>query len=472
MAKKEPSLFDSFQYKGVWWFPNRPDARLPGVLVRDGEIFTLELFDAGGRISSTLDGAGYVFSYQAALVLGQLEDGRPCTLHQTYETNRPRNSEGFEKSVAEPNCAFIGVHFPSPDAIRFRSVTVEFTDLAAWMFDSSPFIREDIEEEGRFQGWRVSQKVPEPTFADVPAIDATVGFGYSASTSGSLTTHELSVAAGITISPRTVRDFEWYLRVIRDVQNWLTLLIGRPVQPSRIDASTEQHRKIQVIPSWMGKRRDEPISPIHVRVKLPAVRSEVEGLLRNWFERSERLRDVYNLFFGAIHAEGMYVESRYLSLIQAVEAFSRATTTSAYVPPQQYEAIRAALAQAIPPDTPPDLRSSLQNRIRYGNEYSLRKRLNELLRSLEQDTLGLICRDRQTHVEKVVATRNYLTHYTSELRDQAWHDDKLFHACQSLTVLLAILLFKEIGFGEQRIRDLMNGHSATRQIIALYRAQL
>ena len=45
MAKKELSLFDGFQDKAVWWFPNRPDARLPGVLVRDGENFTLELFD-------------------------------------------------------------------------------------------------------------------------------------------------------------------------------------------------------------------------------------------------------------------------------------------------------------------------------------------------------------------------------------------------------------------------------------------
>src|SRR5207248_1768520 len=143
----------------------------PGVLERDGESFTLELFDASGRISSTLDGAGYVFSYQAALVLGQLEDGKPCTLHQTYETDRPRNSEGFEKSVAEPNCAFIGVHFASPDVIRFRSVTVEFTDLAAWMFDGSPFQREDIREEGRFRGWRVSQRVPEGVVAHVPAID-------------------------------------------------------------------------------------------------------------------------------------------------------------------------------------------------------------------------------------------------------------------------------------------------------------
>ncbi len=472
MAKKEVSLFDGFEYKGVWWFPNQPEARLPGVLVRDGEKFTLELFDAGGRISSTLDGAGYVFSYQATLVLGQLEDGLPCTLHQTYETNRPRNSEGFEQSVAEPHCAFIGAHFSSPDAIRFRSVTVEFTDLAAWMFDGPAFQQEDIREAGRFQGWRVSQRVPEPVFADVPAIGASVGFGYSASTSGSITTQQLSVSPGVTISPATPQSFEWYLGVIRDVQNWLTLLVGKPVQPARIEASTEQYRAVQVIPAWLGKRRDDPISPISVRVTLPAVRDEIEALLRKWFERSEQLRDVYNLFFGAVHAEGMYIESHYLSLIQAVEAFSRATTASAYVSPQQYEAIRAALAQAIPQDTPADLRASLQSRIKYGNEYSLRKRLNELLKSLEPDTLGLVCRDRQVYVEKVVATRNYLTHYTSELRDQAWHEGKLFHACQSLTVMLTIFLFREVGFAEQRIRDLLNGHSATRQIMALYRGQL
>ncbi len=472
LANKKLDLFDSFEFKGVWWFPNLPEARLPGVLVRNAENFALELFDARGRITSTLGGAGHPFPYQAALVLGQLEDGKPCTLHQLCEMDRPRNSEGFEKSVAEPHCAFIGAHFASPDAIRFRSVNVEFNDLAAWMFDGSPFQREDIEEEGQFRGWRVSQRVPEPLFAHVPTIDANVGFSYSASTSGSLTTHELSVQPSVTIYPTTTQSFEWYLGVIRDVQNWLTLLIGKPVQPSGIEASTEQYRTAQVLPSWMGKRREEPLSPTFVRVKLPAVRSEIEGLLRAWFERSERLRDVYNLFFGAVHAEGMYLESHYLSLIQAVEAFSRSTTTSTYVSQEKYEAIRAALALAIPPDTTPDLKASLQNRIKYGNEYSLRKRLNELLKSLEPPTLELICDDRQLYVEKVVATRNFLTHYTSELRSQAWHEDKLFQVCQSLTVLLTLFLFREVGFTEQRIRDLLNGHSSTRQIIAMYKEQL
>src|ERR1035438_2532712 len=37
LAKKELTLFDKFEFKGVWWFPNRPDAQLPGILMRDGE---------------------------------------------------------------------------------------------------------------------------------------------------------------------------------------------------------------------------------------------------------------------------------------------------------------------------------------------------------------------------------------------------------------------------------------------------
>jgi hypothetical protein len=63
----------------------------------------------------------------------------------------------------------------------------------------------------------------------------------------------LSVTAGVTISPKAAQGFEWYLGVIRDIQNWLTLLIGRPVQPARIEASSEQYRTVQVIPSYSLK---------------------------------------------------------------------------------------------------------------------------------------------------------------------------------------------------------------------------
>lgn len=473
MQSKEFNLFSRFQLRGAWWFPNEPERKVTGTVVWDGHCVTLDVIDVNGRISSFWDYAPHGIPDKAMNMLGELENGRPCTLIEVYGTSR-RNADGFPELTIEAHSAFFGVHLPSPESVLLKSVTVEFTDLEKWMFEDSVFHEEDIREDGGSFGWRVDLKMPTGIHAYIPAIDADVNFGYSATKRGGFTSLELKVTPTVSISPGKPQHFDWYLNTIRDLQNWLSLLIGKLVQPSRLQASTEQepYENIQVIQSWMGKRREESLYPTQPRVGLHSIRDEIELLLQKWFDHSERLRDVFNLFFGTIHAENMYVEFHYLSLIQAVEAYSRAATNSTYLSPDDYDKIRDELVRAIPQSTPEGLKSSLKNRIKYGNEFSLRKRLDRLLRSLEVPTLDMICQNREQYVERVVATRNYLTHYTSELKAQAWHQNKIFNACQSLTVLLTVLLFKEVGLNEERIREALNGHFATSQAIALYRQKL
>ena len=472
MDTKEVSLFSTFHCKGIWWFPNSPETKIPGILTWDGDRLLLDVIDVSGILPLFLEQVGLGVSDEDSIMLGQLEDGRPCTLQGVRNTSRP--SLGIPEPSIYAHVAFLGTHFSSKDAILFSSVIVEFTDLEKWMFKDWLFQHEDIREDGGAYGWRVDFKMPTGVYAHIPAIEADVNFGCSASRSGGFTTLTLNVTPNVSILPGKPQHFDWHLKIIRDLRNWLSLLIGRLVQPSRIQSSTEQepYENIQVIQSWMGKRREESFHPTLVRIGLHSIRDEVEPLLQKWFDHSERIRDVFNLFFGTIHADNMYVEFHYLSLIQAVEAYSRAATSSTYVLQDDYDKIRDELVRAIPQSTPNDLKSSLKNKIKYGNEFSLRKRLDRLLKSLEVPTLDMICQNREQYVERVVATRNYLTHYTSELREQAWHQDKMLNACQSLTVLLTILLFKEVGLSEERIREVLTGHFDTSQTIAHYRQKL
>src|SRR5438270_13927497 len=82
-------------------------------------------------------------------------------------------------------------------------------------------------------------------------------------------------------------------------------------------------------------------------------------------------------------------------------------------------AIRDLLIAAIPPTSPPGLRDKLRIVLKYANQYSLRKRLDSLLNELGTDSRKKIAPFPPLFIEKIVNTRNYLTHYDPELRDTA-----------------------------------------------------
>jgi hypothetical protein len=166
------------------------------------------------------------------------------------------------------------------------------------------------------------------------------------------------------------------------------------------------------------------------------------------------LNNVCELFFGVIYNEFLYLRFHFLGLVQALETYCRSTQHGGYVPEADYKIIADALIAAIPPNTPKDLRQSLEKgKIKYGNEHSLRKRLRLLLCSLEDDTVQMVTDKPGQFCEDVVATRNYYTHYASELESKAAEVD-LSPVCVRLRVLLTIILFREIGLEESLVRQI------------------
>jgi hypothetical protein len=98
----------------------------------------------------------------------------------------------------------------------------------------------------------------------------------------------------------------------------------------------------------------------------------------------------------------------------------------------------------------------------------LRKRLRELLCSLEDETTKLIADSPGKFAEDVTATRNYLTHYSSELQAQAFKGGELYAAYLRLRALLTIILFKELGLEEKDIRALLaNSHARLAESIKM-----
>jgi len=94
-----------------------------------------------------------------------------------------------------------------------------------------------------------------------------------------------------------------------------------------------------------------------------------------------------------------------------------------------------------------DFRNSLRKKLEYGYEYSLRTRLKELLNEYGSEFLGLFVNKKKPEfINDVVSTRNWLTHFDENDREEAVTDnEELAYISGRLEILLTILLLNYIG---------------------------
>lgn len=458
---------DDFEYKGIWWLPDKPQNKIPGVLTRRRHKTSLELFG----------GEGYtlpferVFPGTVPLLHGHIETDDACTLYEVAETQRPTMSGGFRRSIVQSAWSFIGVHFPSPDAIRFSSLDLSFIGLEHWMFDKPIIENEQLRENDRFVGFRSTFRFETPEFIPIPALGC-ISFSFATSHSQRLTEVGYTSVPYVTLSFNEPKDLQTCYQLMRDCRSLLTLLAGGalPLTHFRGSADTVGYgARVQIFYQDMIIQPSEPIHRVDIPLPLSAVKERMADIVPLWFQKCVSLRTVLNLFVGTYYNQTMFVESQFLSLTQALELYSRLIEAGKYVPEPEYDGIRKAIEVAIREVTRCGLRDALCKRLKYGNEYSLRKRIRGILQGLESDTLAMICGNAKSYTKRIVDTRNYLTHYGSDPDSEPWYDpSEQFFAVQSLQVLLMILVLRDVGVPEQTIREGLSHSNTLSQIVALY----
>jgi hypothetical protein len=179
-------------------------------------------------------------------------------------------------------------------------------------------------------------------------------------------------------------------------------------------------------PIRVGNDRDDVDVPVHRRrfgvtgndsrplpLFWPARRPHsLAVLVEHWFAAFPRFAPVFDLMTSLTYAEPRFADAQFLILTQAAESLHRRMMPGLYVQPSEYDAIRTAVVKSIPETVSDSHRQSLRSRIQFGNEYSFRQRLRELVNGVADDRLrALIASDPAKFIGDVVDTRNYLVHY-------------------------------------------------------------
>lgn len=451
MLRNRFTLRDSFELDGQWWLPGERGRAVPGTLAYSSTRIDLNLF--GSLASETLNDLGKVSSdfSRYPCIHGVTHEGQKVTVLDSVVTQQQHNLSNATSTVLSGIYLLIGEHIESRDALKLGSVSVAYSWLD-WFTNNQPFTIEHEESDGDVTSAAAKYAAP-------PKLD--VSFEYEGEpTCVSLETNlayqdsrsEITLTAQrhFRFRPATAKSLDWYIKAIWRMSYLLTILTDEAVCPTWLRYSQDGESSN----GWLLYRSiEEPASSgtesgVPLLLHLAHVIDDFDSIVQKWYSASDILTSAIHRFMAAHRDSSGNPEVRILMLTQSVEAFSRATTSSEYMGSDEYASVISALTSAIPDSVSGGHRTSLKNRIKFGNEHSLRKRITGLLNSLAQESSEAVCRSKNDFVCGVVDTRNYLTHYTDELRPSALTGVDLSWACEKLLILLRILLLREIGVEE------------------------
>lgn len=444
--RKDPTLLEAFERAGEWWLPEDHRDRVAGTASFDPNdgvrLHTIGAFEPSWR------GAAAEEPFRPPLILGFWgPSNTPITLHKTTRTGNVRPSPEQPDSITlHAAHMIVGHHFQSEEDLTFVSVRASFTAIEEWA-GHNPFYS-TVPDEACYTPI-------EPVTAEVEALRTRLAVGSESGRGGEgVRTLRLDHEVFIDIEPEEKKPLKWYRDILSSLQDLLTLLVGRPVYPrsmraqvnrgaaARSDVYFGQGLRLPKGPSTMPT--EGLVRPSDVLIPLPLIRERLPEVLDYWFAKRDLLSPVHELFLGALFNPRTYPDFQFLSLAQALETYHRRTNPEArYLSEQEYADERyPEIVTSLPSSLPGPLREKLKATLKYANEWSLRKRLKELVNAIP---ITGIAGDDPAFVERIVDTRNYLTHYPEELEPEALRGPELMEAVEEMRRLLAFLLLRELG---------------------------
>jgi len=170
--------------------------------------------------------------------------------------------------------------------------------------------------------------------------------------------------------------------------------------------------------------------------------------MKRWLKKYRLVYTPFSLYKSAIYSE-KNIETKFLLLSQAVESYHRRFRNGYYISESDFRSkVLKPLYKAIPAQLDRSFKQSLKNRLKYNYEYSLKKRIEDLI-SENENILERYFKVPKDLAKKIADTRNHLTHF-----DEGNHGIKSNNLVFYITVLKKLFelsLLGEIGFKQDKI---------------------
>jgi hypothetical protein len=396
-------------------------------------------------------------------IYGQLVDGTRVTLSKCFVT---QSSIQIGVGIGEPtaltvNRAIFRRHVEDLDKLQIKKYSLTLSSLANWTC-TEPVSCEIAPVDGKPAGFDVTCRLPSPIDIPLPDRGFDLQIGHGMKTNKRSGSFSVRWEAAVTVSAHESMAFEEMHEIAWQCQNLLSLLIGHRISVREITVTPTDAKNgevpeppLQLVYRQIGKHDHPDVHPALMLLPYDLVKSEIPQMVDRWFARSAQAVLATNIFFGSNNLQSPAVNVKFLAAAQAAESYHRSLGSGLYMNQAAFDAAIQEFLNHIPAAIQGDNRVSLKNRLKYGNEHSLRKRLRELLTRLPENVGTAIATDLRPFISKVVDTRNYYTHYDHASEANAFEPKASYVAAERLRVLVTASLLHDLGVSDNNLLSVL-----------------
>ena len=436
--------------KGQWHLPGSHRNVVGTLRQESGRGIWLDL--DGTPVPHSPSNAGF----RVPIILGRVNGGQPVTLlncqgYWAGDDDFGRRSRS--RIVCTAETAIIGSHIHTLERVRFDRLAVRFEHLDEWANASGFKVRANPLKDPVL----IEHSRPKEIIAKVAGHRVTVGFT-------SVVKQQRLLSA--TVEQRAYVQLEWdepqaldkLYDEIRLFQQFLSFAMNYPTFPSRVYAVSVNKAGLGRQGDWNEIRHSwtdgSETAAAHYRwqmlFRLSDVVARFPDFVAAWFTQAPRLGVVYDMYISCLKDDDANLEGRFLRLTQALETLHRRLFDGKYMGDDVFRTtVLSPLYGAIPAGIDSGFRDRLQGYLKYGNEFSLRKRLCDLVDGASPQLERSSClpwSNAFEFVNRVCDVRNYFTHYDAASEGSTVTEPELQELVRGVFWLLQTQLMLTVGF--------------------------
>lgn len=444
-------LSEPIEKPGFFWLPKDAQNKLPGILCisESGEItLTVNYFWNPG-----LDA-------RSDRIVGIIDSDR-ITLDECFPKKRNTYLGGVSTATIHAKRAFIGVNYGEGKEVTFSKLTFSVDGLDEWLAISGIKVEDNWED----RSGSIHHNLPKDIAFNLPnGMELKFTFQHNSSLPSIpiVTEAKITQKAYISLISKELRPIDDFLDLVFKLQHFLCFAIDKPVSidsitgfSNEITREIEPKEKYEIPIKVYDPRRPysetrPEIYSFHMIFIYEDVADQFEKILTKWLENYEISEPAFNLYFASMSG-GHKLESKFLSLAQGIETLHSRTSQEVQMPKKEFSNLKDEILKAISDD---DQKRWIEEKLRYANELSLRKRLKQMLEPFKD--LFENSKSRNAFIGKVVDTRNYFTHYDSSLESKAAGGTDLRNLSMKLKALFQLHFLRLIEIDANTIKSIVN----------------
>ncbi|HIF9264547.1 TPA: HEPN domain-containing protein [Photobacterium damselae] len=457
-------IVDEYVKTGYFWLPERDEKKIPGVLtIKNGGDIELEvvgLFD--DNIKSLND------DDDLNRIIGYVEEDGLVTLENCFYTQKNHAFGGISKSKLCVNKVLSGVAYDENESVTFNTLSFSVDCLDEWVGISG--ISTDRDRESKTA--TIHYSLPENISYDLNnGMKLEICFSCTTSRSSKATEAKITQRVYFKLISEDLRSLDDFTEIAYKLTNFLCFAIDTTVALKDLLATSKEIQRDN------GNGKYYPVSikvfypSIPFTKKVPdkswhrmlftygTIKSNAQDVFNNWLRAYEIMAPALSLYFSTKNGAQKYLDGKFLALAQGLETYHRRTSDEKLMDSSEFDSLVSTISESCPEE----YTEWLSGRLMHGNEINLGKRLKRIIEPFK-DKLGS-SKERSKLLRKIVDTRNYLTHYSENLKDNAADGEELWELCQKMEVIFQLHFLKVVGFSDEEIESVVENSYLLKQKI-------